>query len=193
VEQVFIRSGCYNQDVASFFTKWMVDLMDTQKGAGTFGNQAPVFHGHGSPAWADAGVFVTYVLGSYRLYVTGRKKDMIIIVGKNYYPHDIESDLEPKIPEISVQGAIAFAHSVEGKVKESIVIVVELARRHIESNNTQAIRDKIRSTVSESFDLRVDTIAFTPVGSIPKATSGKKQRILFRELYRKNQIRQLDE
>ena len=32
--------------------KWNIDLMDTQNGAGTFGNQAPVFHGHGSPGWA---------------------------------------------------------------------------------------------------------------------------------------------
>ena len=64
--QVFIRSGCYNQDVASFFTKWIVDLMDTQNSEGTFGQQAPVFHGHGSPAWADAGVICPWTI--YRVY-----------------------------------------------------------------------------------------------------------------------------
>jgi len=64
--QVFIRSGCYHQDVASFFTKWMVDLMDTQTADGRFGNQAPVFHGHGSPAWADAGVICPWTI--YRVY-----------------------------------------------------------------------------------------------------------------------------
>ena len=71
--QVFIRSGCYNQDVASFFTKWMVDLMDTQKGAGTFGNQAPVFHGYGSPAWADAGVICPWTI--YKVYGDVRMVD----------------------------------------------------------------------------------------------------------------------
>ena len=60
--QVFIRSGCYNQDVASFFTKWIVDLMDTQTGDGVFGQQAPVFHGHGSPAWADAGIICPWTI-----------------------------------------------------------------------------------------------------------------------------------
>jgi len=64
--QVFIRSGCYNQDVASFFTKWVIDLMDTQNSAGTFGQQAPVFHGHGSPAWADAGVICPWTI--YKVY-----------------------------------------------------------------------------------------------------------------------------
>jgi alpha-L-rhamnosidase len=61
-----MRSGSYNQDVASFFTKWIVDLMDTQTEAGTFGQQAPVFHGHGSPAWADAGVICPWTM--YKVY-----------------------------------------------------------------------------------------------------------------------------
>ncbi|MCF7955618.1 MAG: glycoside hydrolase family 78 protein [Phycisphaerae bacterium] len=64
--QVFIRSGCYNQDVSAFFTKWITDLMDTQNAAGTFGQQAPVFHGHGSPAWADAGVICPWTI--YKVY-----------------------------------------------------------------------------------------------------------------------------
>ena len=64
--QVFIRSGCNNQDVAAFFTKWITDLMDTQNDEGTFGQQAPVFHGYGSPAWADAGVICPWTI--YEVY-----------------------------------------------------------------------------------------------------------------------------
>ena len=64
--QVFIRTGCYNQDVSAFFTKWMVDLMDTQNGQGMFGNQAPVFHGHGAAAWACAGIICPWTI--YKMY-----------------------------------------------------------------------------------------------------------------------------
>ncbi len=60
--QVFIRTGTYNQDVAAFFTKWIVDLMDTQNNEGLFGNQAPVFHGHGSAAWACAGIICPWTI-----------------------------------------------------------------------------------------------------------------------------------
>lgn len=60
--QVFIRSGCYHQDVSAFFSKWIIDLMDTQNGTGTLGQQAPVFHGHGSPAWADAGIICPWTI-----------------------------------------------------------------------------------------------------------------------------------
>jgi alpha-L-rhamnosidase len=64
--QVFVRTGTYNQDAAAFFTKWNIDLMDTQNAAGTFGQQAPVFHGYGSPAWADAGVICPWTI--YKVY-----------------------------------------------------------------------------------------------------------------------------
>jgi alpha-L-rhamnosidase len=64
--QIFIRSGCYNQDVSAFFTKWNIDLMDTQRRDGAFGHQAPVFHGHGSPGWSDAGVICPWTI--YQVY-----------------------------------------------------------------------------------------------------------------------------
>ncbi len=64
--QVFIRSGTYHQDIAAFFTKWMVDLADSVDGSGVYGNQAPVFHGHGSPGWSDAGIICPWTL--YQVY-----------------------------------------------------------------------------------------------------------------------------
>lgn len=64
--QVFIRTGCYNQDASAFFTKWMVDLLDTQSRHGLFGNQAPVFHGHGAAAWACAGIISPWTI--YKMY-----------------------------------------------------------------------------------------------------------------------------
>lgn len=60
--QVFIRTACYNQDVSAFFTKWVVDLMDTQDRRGLFGNQAPVFHGYGAAAWACAGIISPWTI-----------------------------------------------------------------------------------------------------------------------------------
>lgn len=64
--QVFIRSGTYHQDVAAFFTKWMVDLADSRNPKGIYGNQAPVFHGWGSPGWSDAGVICPWTI--YQAY-----------------------------------------------------------------------------------------------------------------------------
>lgn len=87
--QVFIRSGTYHQDVAAFFTKWMVDLADTQNAAGIYGNQAPVFHGSGSPGWSDAGVICPWTIyqayGDMRILEThyDEMKRFIEACGKN--------------------------------------------------------------------------------------------------------------
>ena len=74
--QVFVRTATYNADVAAFFTKWLVDLVDAQiqEGGlkGAFPDIAPKTRGMlGTPAWADAGVIcpwtIYWVYGDIRL------------------------------------------------------------------------------------------------------------------------------
>ena len=69
--QVFIRTAAYNGDVAAFFTKWLVDVDDTQKPDGAFNDvsPAPKGKGHansGTPAWGDAGVICPWTI--YLMY-----------------------------------------------------------------------------------------------------------------------------
>ena len=57
--QVFSRTASYNADVASFFTKWLLDVKDAQSPAGAYTDVSPrVCCGEGTAAWADAGVIV---------------------------------------------------------------------------------------------------------------------------------------
>ena len=66
--QVFIRTATYNADVASFFTKWLVDQWTTrQTCAGAFSNVSPdPGDGDGVPAWGDAGVICPWTI--YDMY-----------------------------------------------------------------------------------------------------------------------------
>jgi alpha-L-rhamnosidase len=67
--QFFIPTAAYNMDIASFFTKWLVDLdTDSQNSDGAYPSVAPdVLNGpFGATAWADAGVICPYVI--YRQY-----------------------------------------------------------------------------------------------------------------------------
>ncbi len=61
--QVFVRTATYNADVAAFFTKWLVDVTDSQQSSGRFADVAP-FAGpsHGTPAWGDAGVICPWTI-----------------------------------------------------------------------------------------------------------------------------------
>lgn len=66
--QFFIRTGSYNFDVASFFTKWLVDLIeDGQNEQGAFAHVAPDMGlGYGAVAWDDAAIICPWTL--YRMY-----------------------------------------------------------------------------------------------------------------------------
>jgi alpha-L-rhamnosidase len=69
--QVFIRTAAYNGDIAAFFTKWMVDVVDGRSADGAYAdvNPSPAGkrHGHtGVPAWADAGVICPWTI--YLMY-----------------------------------------------------------------------------------------------------------------------------
>jgi len=74
--QVFIRTACFNMDVAAFFAKWLKDLAADQNEEGSvpfvvpdalskvFRSQPPGggFNGFGSTAWADAAVICPWTV-----------------------------------------------------------------------------------------------------------------------------------
>ena len=66
--QVYVRTATLNSDVQAFFTKWLVDLEDTQRADAQFPKAAPdkVAGGDGGPAWADAGVICPWTI--YQVY-----------------------------------------------------------------------------------------------------------------------------
>jgi len=60
--EVFVRTATYNADVAAFFTKWMVDVDDSQTIDGAYSDISPSYGGGGTPAWADAGVICPWTI-----------------------------------------------------------------------------------------------------------------------------------
>ena len=65
--QVFIRTACFNRNVASFFTKWLRDLEADQAENGEVPYVVPNLFGEGaSAAWGDAAVICPWTL--YQCY-----------------------------------------------------------------------------------------------------------------------------
>ncbi|MCA0957672.1 glycoside hydrolase family 78 protein [Muricauda ruestringensis] len=67
--QTYMRSATYNADVASFMTKFLVDLDDAQRWYGAYPNFAPFPYSRPnqySPAWMDAGIIIPYNM--YKVY-----------------------------------------------------------------------------------------------------------------------------
>lgn len=65
--QVFVRTATYNADIAAFFTKWMVDVTDSQLPDGRLPDVAPnAAPSSGTPAWNDAVVICPWTI--YQVY-----------------------------------------------------------------------------------------------------------------------------
>jgi len=67
--QAFIRTGAWNRNVATFFTKWQRDIADAQLPSGGVPAVIPgvdLVPGDGGPAWADAAVICPWTV--YQCY-----------------------------------------------------------------------------------------------------------------------------
>ena len=63
--QIYVGAATYNADVAAFYSKWLRDLMESQRPSGTFPGYAPFPFQHGwdfGTAWCDAGVICPWTI-----------------------------------------------------------------------------------------------------------------------------------
>ncbi len=107
------------------------------------------------------------------LFLTGRLKDLIIVRGRNYYPHDLEWTAQHAHPSLRRGGGTAF--SVEGEVGERVVLIHEIDKRVPESDMMDVI-SSIRRAVAEEHELELHSVVLVKSGTIPKTSSGKIQR-----------------
>ena len=113
----------------------------------------------------DCGVFV-----DDKLVITGRQKDIIIVNGQNYYPHDIE-EIVARIDGLDLNKVVVAGATPKGGQTEELIAFI-LHRQALD--DFRPFIDSVRDVVGEQTGLAVDTVI--PVSRIPKTTSGKVQR-----------------
>ena len=118
-------------------------------------------------------------LQSDELFVTGRIKDLIIIRGRNLYPHDLERTVEKSHPSLRAGGGAAF--SIDNGGEERLVIVHEIGR-HVSSSYDEVI-GAIRQSLAEEHEVQPHGVALVATGAVPKTSSGKTQRSACREMF----------
>ncbi len=118
-----------------------------------------------------------------QIFITGRRKELIIIRGVNYYPQDIEEIVSFSHDDIPINATAAF--SVETLSGEGLMIVSELKRKEQSVEEIELIRSKIATDIGAAFGLIPHEIKFIQTGKLPKTSSGKIQRLATRELYMK--------
>jgi acyl-CoA synthetase (AMP-forming)/AMP-acid ligase II len=108
--------------------------------------------------------------------VTGRKKDLIILNGRNYDPQSIEWVIA-EIPGVRQGNVIAFSRP--GNNTEELVVVAETK----DKQDLQALATQIREAIRENHAMNPADIVLLPAGALPKTTSGKLQRQKARAQY----------
>ena len=103
------------------------------------------------------------------LYVCGRIKDMIILRGQNYYPHDIENVVEKSSSLIRHNCVAAF--QVQEDSEPALAIVAEV-------KNPRALPEarKIAAAVRNYLNVEVAVISLIVPRAIPRTSSGKIMR-----------------
>jgi acyl-CoA synthetase (AMP-forming)/AMP-acid ligase II/acyl carrier protein len=108
-----------------------------------------------------------------QLFVTGRLKDLVIVRGRNYYPHDLELTAEQSHAITNSGGCAAFSVDVDGE--EQLVVVQEIKRHYKASELDEAIAS-IRGQLVSEYDIYPHGVVLIRTHSIPKTSSGKIRR-----------------
>lgn len=122
------------------------------------------------------------------LYLTGRTKDLLIIRGHNFMPHEFEWLAESVTGGGGTlrSGAFSVTRGAQG---EQAVMVVEVAER--DPDKLAELGRAIRSRIGRTLSLPLADLVFVRRGKIPKTTSGKVQRLKLRALYLDGKIERL--
>jgi 8-amino-7-oxononanoate synthase len=116
-----------------------------------------------------------------QLFVTGRRKDLIIIRGLNHYPQDIERTVERSHEALRAGGCGAFGIEVEDE--ERLVVVQEIKRPYIRNLDAASVIAAIRQSVTREHRIQAYAVVLLKTAGLPKTTSGKVQRHLCREQF----------
>jgi acyl-CoA synthetase (AMP-forming)/AMP-acid ligase II len=114
------------------------------------------------------------------LYVTGRRKEMIIVRGVNFYPEDAESVIRDA-PGLHRRRCVAFADTGDGG-GELITLVGESALE--DPADRARLAADLRAAVSGALGLPDVAVHLVGPDDLPRTSSGKFQRLAARELTR---------
>jgi acyl-CoA synthetase (AMP-forming)/AMP-acid ligase II len=129
-----------------------------------------------------------YLTGDYgyvsdgEVFVSGRKKDMIIVGGKNVYPQDLES-LTYEVPGVHAGRSVAFGMFNDEAGTEDVVIIAEVESEDVADQ--EKIANAIRQHVTKNSAIALRYVKVVGPKWIMKTSSGKTARSANKEKFLK--------
>lgn len=136
------------------------------------------------------GAFPTGDLGfvwNGELFVTGRKKDLIILRGRNFHPVDIEVISEAMTPNAGANSCAAIGVTGPDGV-ESLVVAQEIASATMREVDPVELRSKITNAIIDSFNIAPSDVLLLKSNILPRTTSGKISRTALKAALANGQV-----
>jgi fatty-acyl-CoA synthase len=119
-------------------------------------------------------------LASGHLFFVSRDKDLIVVGGEKYAPHDVESAIN-RVAGVREGCAVAFGLLNPERGTEDVAAIVETRLQG--ERELADLEQAIRAQVTHSTGLALRYILLVPPGGIEKTTSGKLARGATRRRY----------
>ncbi len=116
-----------------------------------------------------------YLAGG-NLYITGRKKEVMIVGGRNYYPDDLEQ-IAAEVPGVYRRRTVAIAHEDATRGTDVIVILAETKLRDVNQ-----LRMQIRRAVLAA-GYPVSEVVLLPPKTVQMTANGKLKRTDIKRRY----------
>lgn len=112
--------------------------------------------------------------------VCGRRKNVIIVAGRNIFPSDIER-LAASVDGVRRGGGVAFGVTLADQ-REEIRIVAETVQKD-PGDAAQEIRRQISRKVRSATGLS-PTVVLVGKGTVPKTPSGKIRHVAAKQMFK---------
>jgi len=116
-----------------------------------------------------------------QLYVTGRRKDLLIVNGRNLYPQDIEELVQGVHP--AVAGSRGVAVSVDVNDSERLILIQAVKPELLGDTSYGELSAAVKSAVARGFEIPAPRVVFVKRAGIHLTTSGKVQRASMRAAF----------
>ncbi|MBF6088663.1 fatty acyl-AMP ligase [Nocardia cyriacigeorgica] len=144
--------------------------------AGYWHRPAETREDFGAYLGADGPFLRTGDLGLIRdgeLFVAGRRKDLLIVNGRNIYPQDIEELVRGLHPALAGTGV---AVSVDAGDRERLVVVHSVKTALQGGASLSELSSVIKAAVAREFAVPAPNVVLVEPRSVHRTTSGKVQR-----------------
>lgn len=119
------------------------------------------------------------------LFFVSRIKDIIILRGRNHYPHDIERAVEGAHPALRPGCGVVFGVDRDGEEKLGITWEVEASKMRAGSDEVIAA---IKRAAADKEGVFADTVVLIEAKTLPKTSSGKLQRKQTKQEYEAGEL-----